>query len=171
MHIQALAVGEHAGQHAHLYIAGHVKLALDRGFLGCGKLQFFDILYQRLLHVAERVTELTNLIGSFKVRQFGIEIARSNRLGLARQTVQRLQLARNYIYKYVQHYQQADKHDKHYGMAQAVKAAEYIALGAHNGHRTARFAQRLVEHIAILAIYHHAAHALLATLHGMTQGS
>ena len=75
IHVQSLAVGEHAGQHTHLYVAGHIELALDRGLLCCGLLEFLDISYQRLLHITKRVAQHTYLIVTLEVGQLGVKLS------------------------------------------------------------------------------------------------
>ena len=77
-------------QHRHLDVVGNFQLTLYRSLLGCGVAQFADIMFQRLLHVLERITQLVNLVTSMNAWQVGVEVSLSHLICRCRQLFQRL---------------------------------------------------------------------------------
>ena len=137
VNLDVLAVrvgGKHLGQHSHLDLVGDVQVTLDGGLLCGGILQLANVPHQRLLHIAERVAQLADFVDAPQVRKLGVELAGRDGLGLIGQPPQGTELARNDADKEVQHEQQARQNDDHDGAAQAVEAAEDVALRANNGH-------------------------------------
>ena len=170
IHVESLAVGEHAGQHRHLDVAGYVQLTLYRRLLRRSFLQFFNIVHQRLLHVTERLAQLADLVGTPVVRQFRVEMPGGDSLCLLRQPLQGFQLAGDDTNEEHQHQQQSHRHDRHDRSPQAVETSEDVALRTDDGHAPPRRTEGFVEHIAVLPVDVQLPHAFLAALHGMTQG-
>ena len=168
--VLVVAGGELLGEHAHLDVAGNAQVALDGGLLGRGGLELLDVLDERLLHVAEGLAELSDLVDALELGQRGVELSGGDGLGFLGQSAQGLQLAGDDADEEVEHEEQSDDDDGHDGLAQAVEAAEDVALRTDDGHGAAGIAEGLVEHVAVLAVDVHVLDALLAALHGVAQG-
>ena len=69
---------------------GNLQLVLYRGLRRGGGLQVFDISGQRVLHIFERVAQLTDLVIVFNRGQRGVELSLCHLIGGAGQQLQGL---------------------------------------------------------------------------------
>ena len=80
-------------QQGELDLTGDGEFALDGCLLGGGGLELFDILGERVLHVAEGVAQLTNLIVALHFGQGTLEVSLCHLVGALSQQLERLRRA------------------------------------------------------------------------------
>ena len=135
LHVVAvLPGGELLGQHTHLYLAGDAQVTLYRCFLGRRVLQFLDVSHQRLLHIPERLRQLSYLVDTFEVGQLSVKLSGGYRLGTLGQLSERPQLAGNDADEEEEHQQQTADDNGHNRTTQTVEAAEDVVLGTDDSH-------------------------------------
>ena len=103
---------EYPRKHIELDGIRDFQLAFDGSFLGRCRLQLVDVLHQGLLHVAEGMGQLADLVAAAVVGQFLVEMALGDGPGLVGQFPKGLQLADDDAAEHEEHQDEADDDDE-----------------------------------------------------------
>ena len=72
--LEIVAFREYGGHHRQLDVSGDIQLTLDGSLLCRGSFELVDILRERLLHVAEGIVQLTDLVVMLQFWQRVLEV-------------------------------------------------------------------------------------------------